>query len=98
MKVLQRIDVISAAKIGGLLYFFISLIFILPFALFMGSMGAAMGDENPMIPFMGIGAIFIPIIYGVMGFIVTAIATWAYNVIAGWVGGVRIRLEDEETE
>lgn len=98
MKTLKRIDVFSAARIGGLLYFLISLIIILPMALLMGSMGMA-ADEGPtMFPFMGVGLIFIPVIYGIAGFIASAIAAWAYNLLAGWVGGVRIELEEDSYE
>ena len=95
MKTLKRIDVYSAARIGGLLYFFLSLIFILPFALFMGSMGMAMGEGRGIFPFMGMGVIFLPVIYGIAGFLGTA---WAYNLIAGWAGGVRIELEEDAYE
>ncbi len=98
MKTLKRIDVFSAARIGGLLYFFLSLIFILPFALFMGSMGMAVGEGRGIFPFMGMGLFFLPVIYGIAGFIGSAILAWAYNLLAGWAGGLRIELEEDAYE
>jgi hypothetical protein len=43
---------------------------------------------------MGAGAIVIfPILYGVMGAIISAISAALYNVVAGMVGGLQIEVE-----
>jgi len=34
-----------------------------------------------------------PVLYGVMGFIVGAVGALIYNLIAGWIGGIELRLE-----
>jgi hypothetical protein len=42
----------------------------------------------------GIGAlIFLPIMYGIFGFIAGVIGAFLYNVIAGVVGGIEIETE-----
>jgi len=46
---------------------------------------------------LGIGiVIFLPIIYGILGFIAGVIGAAIYNVIAKWVGGITLELEDRE--
>ena len=48
---------------------------------------------NPMQAGIGIGlgivmAIFAPILYGAMGFLVGALAGLVYNLVARWTGGI----------
>ena len=43
----------------------------------------------------GIIALFIPIVYGVMGFIAGAIGALIYNLMAKWVGGIQIELQSQ---
>ena len=40
-----------------------------------------------------IGAVFVPILYGIVGFVAGAPAAWSYNLIAGWVGGMEVEVE-----
>ena len=43
---------------------------------------------------MGAGAaIFAPIIYAVMGFIIGVIGAFIYNLVAKWVGGIEVEVE-----
>ena len=37
--------------------------------------------------------IFIPIIYGAMGFVFGIIMAAIYNLIAGWIGGIEVEVE-----
>jgi uncharacterized oligopeptide transporter (OPT) family protein len=47
----------------------------------------------------GVGSvIFLPIIYGIMGFIGGIISAAIYNVVAGVVGGVELNLEPTATQ
>ena len=98
--VLRRIDVLSTAKLLGILYAVFGLIGGVVFAvvsllgLFVGSPDSA----GPMAfgALFGAGAlVFFPILYGVMGFIGGALAAWLYNVLAGAVGGIRLELEND---
>jgi hypothetical protein len=91
--VIRRVDPVSFAKIGGVLYFLMGLLFGVLFALF--SFGGLGGTD--MLPFgamFGVGAIIIlPIIYGVLGFIVTLIGAACFNLAAKFTGGLIVDAE-----
>ena len=65
------------------------------FVLLFGSMFAGAGGNGAGLGFIGgIGAvIFLPILYGIIGFISGAIGAFVYNLVAGVVGGVEIEVE-----
>ena len=94
MHVLKSVGVMSVAKIMGVLYGCLGLIFI-PFFLLISVVGTVAGQKN--MPFAGalgiIFAIAMPILYGVMGFVSGAIGAALYNVLAKWLGGFEIELE-----
>jgi hypothetical protein len=99
--VLKRIGPLSAAKIAGLLYAIMGLI-IGFFVTAVSLLGAAMGGlgdapQAAIFPlFFGAGAvIFLPLFYGVIGFVAALIGAALYNVLAGMVGGVEIELEQQ---
>jgi hypothetical protein len=91
MKRVKSFGIYQTSKVSAIIFFFIALIFILPFGLFIK---LTLGSNSPGIPFGG-GIIFflLPILYGVMGFIMTAISCFIYNLIAKWTGGIEIELE-----
>jgi hypothetical protein len=35
----------------------------------------------------------LPILYGGMGFVMTLIGAWLYNILAGFVGGIEMDLQ-----
>lgn len=37
--------------------------------------------------------LFMPVIYGVMGFIFGVIGAAIYNLVAGWIGGIELEVE-----
>lgn len=94
--VVRQIGVISVGKIYGA----ISAAFGLLIGVFFGlasMVGAGLsGDEGGAFigTIFGAGAIiFLPIMYGIMGFIGGVIGAALYNVFAGMVGGVSLELE-----
>jgi hypothetical protein len=93
MRVIQSVGVFSVAKIMGLLYGAMGLIFA-PLLLFFSVLGAAMHAKNA--PFSGvIGIVFAiaaPIMYGAMGFVGGAIMAALYNLFAKWVGGIEVNV------
>lgn len=96
---LKRIGVFSLAKVLGVLYAALGLIFGLFFSLFglaFGSMMSQYGESGGMFGAMfGVGAIiFLPIFYGVLGFIGGALTAWIYNMIAGATGGIEVEFEN----
>jgi hypothetical protein len=102
MHTIKSVGVFSVAKIMGCVYACIALIFI-PFFLFaalMGAMGAMAGAGNHSNPLAALGvigivllALFIPIFYGLMGFIFGALGALIYNLMAKWVGGIQLELQ-----
>jgi hypothetical protein len=92
----------SVAKVSFELYAAIGFIIGGIFALFgaaFGSLAALSGGRNHMglgFPemFFGVGAIIVlPIFYGVMAAIFSAIGAFIYNIVAGWVGGIEIEVQ-----
>jgi hypothetical protein len=94
MHIVKSVGVLSVAKIMGLIYGCMGLIFA-PFVLLIGAMGSALGQHNsPLAGIFGIGfAVLMPLIYGAMGFVGGAIGALIYNLFAKWVGGIELEIE-----
>jgi len=98
--VIRRVGVVSAAKISGVLYAAMGLIFGLIVAL-ISSAGAGIlaatqsqGSQGWLGPIFVIGAIvFLPILYGVIGLIAGAISAALYNLFSGLVGGLELEVQ-----
>ncbi len=63
-----------------------------------GLAGAALASTRSQTPIAGLvfgaGAIiFLPVLYGVIGFLFSLIGAALYNVVAGMVGGVEVELQ-----
>jgi len=93
MHIVKSVGVLSAAKIMGLIYGCIGLIFV-PFFLLFGLLGTLAGQEkSPLAGIFSVGfAVFMPVIYAVFGFIGGAIGALLYNLFARWVGGFELEL------
>jgi hypothetical protein len=95
--VLKRIGVISAGKILALLYACIGFIvggFVALFAT-LGLMTALVDSSLPpfIAGFLGLGAlIFMPLLYGALGFLIGVIGSSIYNGLARLVGGIELDL------
>jgi hypothetical protein len=93
MMTITRVGPLSVAKVAGVLYVVIGLIAgcLVSLAAMAGGFAADTDGAGPMAALFGVGAIvFLPIFYGVLGFIGTLIMAWLFNVAAGIVGGVEI--------
>ncbi len=99
--IIKRVGVLKAATIQACvmgLFGLVAGVFVLLFGTLAGSLiGAAAnngGGGAGLGMIGGIGAvIFLPIMYGVFGFIAGAIGAAIYNLVAGWVGGLEIEVE-----
>ena len=95
MAQIKRFGVLQTAKFAAVMYFVISVIFMIPFGLivFIGGSSAPGREGTMRAPFSSIFMLFMPIIYAIMGFIFVTIACLLYNIIAKYVGGIEIEIE-----
>lgn len=94
MHIVKSVGVLSVAKITGLIYACMGLIFAPLFLLF-GMIGSLAGqNKNPFAGMVGVVlAVLMPVMYGAIGFIVGAIGALLYNLFAKLVGGFELELE-----
>src|SRR5262245_13261898 len=98
---IKRIDPISAAKVGGVLYAGLGLVIGAFVSLVIMAIGgaAAFSDEGSRAaPFFGMlfGAgsiVILPIFYGVLGAIMMLITALLYNLAARITGGIQIEVQ-----
>ena len=94
MHIVRSVGVLSVAKILGLIYACLGLIFA-PFFLLIGTLGSLAGQNRT--PFAGmfgiVFALFMPILYGFIGFVCGALGALLYNLFAKLVGGFELELE-----
>jgi hypothetical protein len=93
--IIKKLDVLSVAKISGIIAAAIGLIAGLFFLLFGGIFAGLLGSDGAGGGLLALGGgifglIFFPILYGVFGFIGGLIQALIYNLAAGFVGGIRI--------
>ena len=94
MQSIRSVGVMSCAKIFGITYACIGLLFI-PFAV-IGGLASMISEQShgaissAVLLFLGLMA---PFFYGGIGFVFAPIWAFVYNVVAGWVGGIEIDLQ-----
>jgi hypothetical protein len=95
MQTIKRVDIGSAALLGGAVYAAVGLIAGVFIALFGGLLSSVGGSEAGFAGAgLGIfGIIVFPVLYGILGLIGSALAALLYNVIAGVVGGIKVELQ-----
>jgi len=88
--VIRRLGPLSCAKVAGLLYLILGLVFGACISLF--SMLGLFGAPDGAFPaFFGASAIVVlPIFYGVLGFLGALIMTALFNVVVGIAGGIEV--------
>jgi hypothetical protein len=89
--VAQRITKFSvgqSAKFLGVLYLLFGLLFV-PFFLLM----SMFSPDGPGSVFGTVFAIAMPLMYAVFGVIGGAIGAALYNLVAGWIGGIEVELD-----
>ena len=84
---IRRFGVGQTAKMLGVLYALMGVVLIPIFLV------ATMYAPDSTGYGMGV-AIALPVIYGVIGFVFTAIGCAIYNLVAGWIGGIEVEIEE----
>jgi len=91
---LRSVDVLSCAKIYGILHMAIGVVVAL-FLVLIGLVGLAAAPGQQKFGMIGVlvFAALSPFLYGLFGFIVGALMTLLYNWVAASVGGIKMELE-----
>jgi hypothetical protein len=97
-KRLKRIGILKAGVVLAVLYALFSLILV-PFLMIGGTIAARAaaqsgGAEAPFGFLFGLGALFLPFLYGFFGFVIGIISAALYNLVAKMTGGIELTLED----
>jgi hypothetical protein len=94
--IIKRIGLLSCAKLAGVLYGLLGLVFGALMSLI--SLAGWLPAQNEA--GRGIGAavgaaavIVFPIFYGIIGFLTTLLGAWLYNVAAGVLGGIEVDIQ-----
>ncbi len=87
MQRVKRFGLWQTAKVGGIIYFLMGCLFIPFFSLQM------LFHDISSFPFEGGFFLAMPFIYGIMGFIFTALGCVIYNFVASWTGGIELEIE-----
>ncbi len=90
----RRFGVIQTANMAAMMYFVMTIIFLVPFFM-LASMMPDMGDNTGMEWVSGVVLFLVPPLYAALGWVMTAIMCWFYNLIAGFVGGIAVEIEPE---
>jgi len=94
MQEIKKIDVFSFAKIYAIMGAVIGFIVGLLIAIFAGIFaGFAEVPTGLGIATGATAIVIVPVFYAVFGFIFGAIGAFLYNIVANWVGGIKIELE-----
>jgi hypothetical protein len=105
---IRRIEPLSCAKVVGALHGLAGFVMALFFAagaqmlqVFTRSL-LWLPDEDMSLALMpdffswGLSSlIWLPVLYGLLGFVIGWIAAWSYNLVAGRTGGIRIEVDME---
>jgi hypothetical protein len=86
---LKRFGIHPTALIVAILYFVLAVVFV-PF-FYLASRSIPGGSQLPAIVLV-IG----PVLYGIFGYVFSAIGCWLYNLVASWTGGIALTLEPDE--
>ncbi|MGQ7868388.1 hypothetical protein [Sunxiuqinia sp. sy24] len=90
MKRIKRFNVWQTAKVVALMYVLVIAIFMIPLGLIGSVAGGLFGNA---FPFSGAMLIFLPFVYGILIFLMTALGCAIYNLVARWVGGIEVEVE-----
>jgi hypothetical protein len=91
---LRSVDVLSLARIYGILHMAIGVVVAL-FLVLIGLVGFAATPGQQKFGMIGVlvFAALSPFLYGLFGFIIGALMALLYNWVAGSVGGIKMELE-----
>lgn len=92
MVIIKKFDVMSLAKIQGVLMALMGIIIGLFYAIF-GTVMSVFAGAGGLAGFGILSIIIFPILYGVIGFVGGALSAFIYNFVADKIGGIEMELE-----
>ncbi len=92
VKRLSRIAPWQAGKLFALMYFFLSLLFVIPLLLISVLVPIPAGPGPRLSPAL---LILFPFLYAMVALIFVPLGCWIYNIAAGIVGGLEVSVADE---
>jgi hypothetical protein len=93
MYTIRRFSVVKTATVVAVMYVVIVAVFFIPFAIL--ALAVAPSNSSGAGGLVGVivFALLAALLYGVFGWIFTAIACAIYNLAAGWVGGIEVQVD-----
>jgi hypothetical protein len=91
---IRRFGVMKTATVAAVMYMLIVGVFVVPFGLLALLLAPSQGSRAgaTAVGIVAIGLIAI-VVYGLLGWVFTAVAAAIYNVAARWVGGIEVEIE-----
>lgn len=95
MAKIKKINVLSLAKVMGMIYALFGLVLGALLTLFsLMGINYSQADLGLVGVWVGtIGIIIVPIVYGIVGFIFGLLIAALYNLIVRWIGGLEIEIQ-----
>ena len=97
---IRRFGVLRTANLAAVVYLLLTLLFVLPFVLILAAAGPMEFTDQfgrtASVDFSPIWLLLVPLVYAVIGWIITALFCLIYNLAAAITGGVEIQLEGED--
>jgi len=93
MTELKKINVLSSAKISGVIGVIIGLILGIITALIRAIAGPVFDGARAGLGLEFLYIIIFPVIYGIGGFIFGVLNALIYNIIAKWIGGIELEFK-----
>ncbi len=96
---IRRFGVVRTANLAAILYLLVTLIIILPFVVILAAAGPMEFTDQfgrtASVNFSPVLLLLLPLLYAVIGWIVTALFCLLYNLAAAITGGVEIQLDGD---
>jgi hypothetical protein len=92
MYTIRRFSVVKTATVVAVMYVVLVAIFIVPLAILAVAFRQDDSAAGGVVGVLVFG-LLAALIYGVIGWIFTAIACAIYNLAAGWVGGIEVQVD-----
>lgn len=96
---IRRFGIIRTANLAAIVYALVTLLFLVPIALILLAAGSVEFTDSlgrtARIELSPVWLIVIPLVYAIVGWLITALFCLMYNLAAAITGGIEMELRDE---